>query len=553
MAIPKTERAVQLVGPSELRLNESKPVVMPGPYQVLAKVESCGLCFSDLKLLKQFSGHPRKGEISSGLDKAILKEIPSYVPGSLPTVSGHEAVVRIVAVGEKAKGCKVGDRRLVQTDYRWLPNTESNASFGYNFEGGLQEYVLMDERIITAPDGDYLLIPASDALSAAAVSLIEPWACVEDAYLIAQRRTVKPGGTMLVASDGSADTGVLKRFLGKYGKPGKALWYSPFAGAPDAGVPMTRVASLDEVKADSCDEVIYLGATPDTLEALYPKLAAKGLMLIAQGGKAFGRPVVTPVGRVHYSYVRIAGTAGSDPAEAMARVPANAELRPGEKVNIVGAAGPMGVMHAIRALCQGVKGVSVAAGDLSEERLALLAKLAAPLSKKNGVGFTTYNPKAGAPGGPFTYIVLMVPVPALVAQAVVDAGDNAIVNIFAGIAAGVSGPIDMDVYCRKGLYFIGTSGSVMEDMRVVLRKVEAGQLDTNLSVAAVCGLDGVADGVKAVETQKVPGKIVVYPQLKGLGLTTLPELAAIYPAVGAHLKDGVWNKKAEEALLTAAG
>jgi len=123
------------------------------------------------------------------------------------------------------------------------------------------------------------------------------------------------------------------------------------------------------------------------------------------------------------------------------------------------------------------------------------------------------------------------------------------VNIFAGIAAGISGPIDMDAYCRKGLYFIGTSGSVMEDMRVVLRKVEAGQLDTNLSVAAVCGLDGVADGVKAVETQKVPGKIVVYPSLKGLGLTTLPELAAKYPAVGAHLKDGVWNKKAEEELL----
>jgi hypothetical protein len=28
---------------------------------------------------------------------------------------------------------KVGDRFLVQTDYRWLPTASSNAAFGYNF------------------------------------------------------------------------------------------------------------------------------------------------------------------------------------------------------------------------------------------------------------------------------------------------------------------------------------------------------------------------------------------------------------------------------------
>ena len=51
--IPKQQRAVQLVGADQLTVNESKPVFEPGPHQILGRVEVCGLCFSDLKLLKQ--------------------------------------------------------------------------------------------------------------------------------------------------------------------------------------------------------------------------------------------------------------------------------------------------------------------------------------------------------------------------------------------------------------------------------------------------------------------------------------------------------------------
>jgi NADPH:quinone reductase-like Zn-dependent oxidoreductase len=65
---PATQYAVQLVGPSDLKLNTSKEVFKPGPHQVLCKIEAVGLCFSDLKLLKQFTDHPRKGEIVKGLD-----------------------------------------------------------------------------------------------------------------------------------------------------------------------------------------------------------------------------------------------------------------------------------------------------------------------------------------------------------------------------------------------------------------------------------------------------------------------------------------------------
>ena len=76
----------------------------------------------------------------------------------------------------------------------------------------------------------------------------------------------------------------------------------------------------------------------------------------------------------------------------------------------------------------------------------------------------------------------------------------------------------------------------------MLRKVVTRQLDTNLSVAAVTGLDGAIDGIRAVEKNTMPGKIMVYPSLKGLKLTPLTELSPAVPL-------GQWTKSAEEALL----
>jgi threonine dehydrogenase-like Zn-dependent dehydrogenase len=456
--IPQTQRAVQLVGPDQLKINEQKPVFDPGAHQVLCKVEVCGLCFSDLKLLKQFSAHARKSEVKAGIDPQALLEMPHYAPGNKPTVPGHETVVRIVKVGPQVTRFKPGERYLVQTDYRWLPTAHSASAFGYNFEGALQEYTLFDERVITAPDGESMLIPAPDDLPASAIALCEPWACVEDAYVEKQRRTLRDG------------------------------------------------------------DVVYHGNDPAEVERLFAKVPTNGLMVICQHGKKFGRPVVTPVGRTHYGGIRIAGTTGDNVEDALASIPATAEIRPNDKINIIGAAGPMGTMHVIRDLCQGVPGVTVYAGDLSDERLANLRRLA-PAAR-------CYNSNTNPPTEKFDYIVLMAPVPALVAQAVKDAAPKAIINIFAGIPADKTAEIDLDAYIEKQCYFIGTSGSTLDDMKAVLRKVVARQLDTNLSVAAIAGLDGAIDGIHAVEKNTMPGKIIVYPSVKGLKLTPVSRWTA---------------------------
>jgi len=547
--LPQTQCAVQLVGPDELVLNCSKQVTRPGRHQILCQPEAVGLCFSDLKLLKQFSSHVRKGEIVSGIEQEIPREIPSYVPGDLATVPGHEAVVRITAVGLGVQNFKPGERYLVQTDYRWLQTAGSNAAFGYNFEGALQEYVLMDERIITSPEGDSMLIPVPEELSASAVALVEPWACVENAYASKERRSIKADGQMLVVTDVEVGQNALQNLFHRYGKPSKITWISQSATPTGLNVAIKKAASVPELKDTTFDDIIYFGSDADTVEGLFAKLAPNALLNIILCGGKFARDVVTSVGQVHYGGIRIVGAAGSDPAESMQNIPESGEIRPGDKINIIGAGGPMGMMHVIRNICQGVEGVSIFAGDVDETRLAVLTKIAAPLAKKNAVKLNSYNPAKDEITEAFDYTTLMAPIPDLVAASVAGAANRGIINIFAGIPATVTASADLHAYIQKQLYFIGTSGSVLEDMKQVLAKAESGRLDTNVCVAAICGLDGAIEAIRAIENRLIPGKIIVYPACKGLKLTPLENLHRQIPQVAECLTQGLWNRRAEKTLL----
>jgi hypothetical protein len=118
------------------------------------------------------------------------------------------------------------------------------------------------------------------------------------------------------------------------------------------------------------------------VEALFSKVCPKGLFNIVLCGERFGRDIIIPIGRVHYGGMRITGTIGFEPADSMKHIPENGAIRKGDKVNIVGAAGPMGTMHIIRNIWQRTEGVSIFASDADEHRLEMLARVAEPLAKK---------------------------------------------------------------------------------------------------------------------------------------------------------------------------
>jgi threonine dehydrogenase-like Zn-dependent dehydrogenase len=263
--------------------------------------------------------------------------------------------------------------------------------------------------------------------------------------------------------------------------------------------------------------------------------------------------VALDVGRVHYDLTRWTGTTGTSATEGYATIPADGELRAGDRVAVIGAAGPMGLMHVVRAASAGLRDLSIAAIDIDDARLARLAKASEPVARSRGVHLEVINSRTTEVGPGFSYVALMVPATPLVGQAVALAGAGCRINIFAGFANHTRADVDLDGYIARHCYFLGTSGSGIPDMKAVLRKLESGDLDTNISLDAVSGFEGVADALAAVEGRTATGKIMVYPTLPDLGLVRLSEMAVRFPSVAAELHDGGWTKAAERELLRVAG
>ena len=554
MELPRTQWAVQLTGPDQLRLNKEKAVFRPGPTQLVARVEAVGLCFSDLKLLKQFAGHARKSEVVGGIGAEVLAENPSYVPGDKATVPGHEVVARIVAVGKEVRHHRLGERVMVQADWRFLKTAQSNGSFGYDFEGGLQEYVLLDERIVIEPGtGERYLLAVGEKCGASALALVEPWACVEHSYVSRERRAIKAGGELLVVVEEGCEVRGLKGSLGAEGKPtsvtvvgGKG---SRTRECGELGANVLEAGEVAGLAERGFDDIVYFGAQAERVEELGEKLAVGGVFNMVQCGGRFGRGVSIDVGRVHYGGTRWCGTTGGDASESYRGIPENGETRDGERMLVVGAGGPMGQMHVVRCLCSGARGVTLVASDVDTPRLEGLGAKVRGLAERQRVKLTLANAKETSWGEEFTYIVLMAPIAGLVTQAVGQSREGGRINIFAGIPAGTRATLDLDGYVAKRLWMFGTSGSTIGDMKLVLAKVESGELDTNYSVGAVSGMTGAIDGIRATENRTVGGKIIVYPGLHEMGLVRMEELGGRYPSVGAKLREGTWTKEAEEEMM----
>ena len=543
--IPSTQHAIQYVGKDEIVHNTNKPVDQVGPTQLLLKVEACGICFSDTKLLHQFDVHPRKVEVIAGLTPQELATIPSYKPGAEPTVPGHEPVCRVVAVGDQVTHFKLGDRVLVQADWKHMRTPTSNGSFGYAFEGALQEYVLVDERIVVH-DGEEYLIQVSEGPTSAQVGLIEPWATVENAYAWKERQGRKAGGNLLVV----ADAGVAVASLAGGPTPGHALVLGTDAAA--LGIEATAIESLDGLAVQSLDDIVYFGSDAATIEALGELLGNRGLLAVVLDGKKIDRAVSIDMGRIHYDFIRFVGTLGADPADAYAMIPEGTEVRDGDKMMVIGAAGPMGLMHTMRAVVLGKKKLSIDCTDVSDDRLEHLRDVIAPVAADRGVGVHFINSAQTALARGYTYVTCMVPSTQLLAMGVDLSGEGAIVNLFAGLPAGTHGEVDLQGMIERRVFLAGTSGSDIVDMRTVLSKIENGDYDTSISLDAVTGMAGFADAIQAVMDRTSGGKIMVYPSLHDLPLIRVVDMPKKLPEVAALLRDGVWTPEAEKALLALA-
>jgi L-sorbose 1-phosphate reductase len=104
---------------------------------------------------------------------------------------------------------------------------------------------------------------------------------------------------------------------------------------------------------------------------------------------------------------------------------------------------------------------------------------------------------------------------------------------------------------HKDIRLIGHSASTIENMLTMLQKVENGELNTNRSVAAVGSLSAAKEGLQALIDATYPGKVVIFPNIRELPLTSVSDLGEVLPEVAAKLADGhIWTKEAEREFLS---
>jgi threonine dehydrogenase-like Zn-dependent dehydrogenase len=221
----------------------------------------------------------------------------------------------------------------------------------------------------------------------------------------------------------------------------------------------------------------------------------------------------------------------------------------------------MGQMHVQRAIELPDGPRTIITTEVNDERLGALQEAFGPLAEKHGRRLLFYNP-ASAADSLYDYVmqatgqegaddvVVSVPVAALMAEAATTLKPDGMLVLFAGVPNGTMGPLNLsNVYLHNGQY-TGTSGLTIDDQAAVMERALQGALSPGRSVAAIGGLEAAREAMVAVMEGRYPGKIVIFPQIRGLPLMGLDELAEKLPEVAAKLGQGnVWTNAAEEVLL----
>lgn len=526
---------------------ESVPVPRPRADQLLIRVDAVGLCFSDVKLLRLGGEHPKL----YGRDLATD-----------PTRLGHETSVTVIEAGEDLRDrFRPGQRLAIQPD---IYIDGRSTAYGYTIPGGLIQYHVIGPEVLAADDGAYV-IPVDDRLGYAETALTEPWACVEASYTQRRRLAPLPGGRLWIVA--RPDDG---RTYDLGGALGVAATVTISGAAPElearirsalgAGAAASAVSFEDAVAGGPYDDVIVLAPTdPGIVGRSGDAVAFRGTISIVSDAVLAG-PVEIDVGRLHYHYVAWLGTSGTEVSAAYGEVRNRAELRSGGVAVVVGAAGPMGQMHIERALAMAGGPRLVLGVDLDADRLASARERLEPVAAARGrelrIQALVREPDAleslvrAATGGRGAddVIVTAPSAQAVVAAAAAMAPDGMLV-LFAGVPVGTRVALDVSPVYLHGAQYTGTSGSRIADQALVVSKTIAGELEPRRALAAIGGMETAAEALQALVDGRFPGKIVVFPQLTGLPLTGIAELAAdpeIGPLLGA---DGSWTTAAEQAVF----
>lgn len=530
----------------------------PGDDQLLIRIDAVGLCFSDVKLIRQGGEHAKL----YGRDLRVE-----------PTRLGHEPSVTVIKVGKDLDGkYHEGQRLAIQPD---IHVDGMSTAYGYTIPGGLIQYHVIGSEVLDADDGSYV-IPVDDSLGYAAAALSEPWACVLGAFTQRRRLTPMDGGTMWII--GSADDPTEYTSSQGIGNPSTivlsnvsphvASWIEGARGEDstvviDDGLTPENVAerAAAHTGEDGFDDIFVLAQTSAALiEEVAKTIAFRGTMTMVGTEPLDGNPQ-TDVGRLHYHYTAYLGTTSNDISEAWGEERNRADLVAGGVTVVVGAGGPMGQMHMQRAIEMDNGPATIIGLDLDQERMDRASTMLAPMAEKAGRTLIIFNSGEGqdavdaliaehSGGGGADDVIVSVPSGPLMGESAKMMGPNGMLVLFAGVLNGTMAPLNLsDVYLNNA-QFTGTSGSSIADQESVIHKTVEGSLTPSHNLAAVGGIDAGADGIQSLIDGDYAGKVMIFPQLVGLGLTGLDELAEKHPDIAELLgPNNTWTNEAEQLLF----
>ncbi|MEI3868482.1 zinc-dependent alcohol dehydrogenase [Microbacterium sp. CCNWLW134] len=240
---------------------EELPVPEPGPGQVLLRVETCGLCHTDI--------HAMNGDWP--------------VAATFPLIPGHEAVGIVEGHGAGVTEPRVGQRVALP----WLGRAcgrcrycidgrenlcVSQANTGFSVSGGYAEYLVADARfVVSVPDGVHPVDAAP--LTCAGVTT----------YAAVKNARVRPDETVAIFGVGG---------LGHL-----AVQYARLVGAKVIAVDVTgdKLALAEDLGADhvvnaSTDDPVAMiaelgGADVAIVLAVAPKVTRQAFDALNRGGR----------------------------------------------------------------------------------------------------------------------------------------------------------------------------------------------------------------------------------------------------------------------------
>ncbi len=195
-------QAALLFAPDDLRVQDI-PIPETGEGEVLLRTASASICGTDIRMLKH--GH-------------------AHATPEQPLVLGHEMAGVIAQVGPGVTSLRVGQRVCVAPNYNLAPSKlvvageghlDANyRALGIHDHGAFAEFVRIPREAVLQGN----VFPIPDHVSYAAAALVEPLACVYNAW---EKARIVPGDTVLIIGPGPI--GLMHAKLAKCAGAGKVI------------------------------------------------------------------------------------------------------------------------------------------------------------------------------------------------------------------------------------------------------------------------------------------------------------------------------------------